>query len=51
MIQNAIAKTHHLVLTSEVYNSMKEFLVGIQAIKNGSIKQQIMADMYKQGLS
>ena len=45
-----IAKSHHALLTSEEYYSMREFCVGSKLIKEESIKEQAAADLRKQGL-
>ena len=46
-----IAATHHTHLTGEEYNSMQAFRAGTRAIKDGSIEQQMVADLRERALS
>ena len=39
------------MLTDEEYVSMQEFCAGSKSIKDGIVKQQIVADLQKRGLS
>lgn len=50
-VLNIIVKTHQLMLTGDEYDSMQEFCAGSKLIKDGSVEQQMVADLCEQGLS
>ena len=50
-VLNVIIKTHHTLLTSAKYDSMREFRAGSVAIKSGSPEEQAVADYRERGLS
>mmetsp|Transcript_16400 Transcript_16400/g.29739 ORF Transcript_16400/g.29739 Transcript_16400/m.29739 type:complete len:83 (-) Transcript_16400:160-408(-) len=44
-VLKVIATTHHARLTGEEYDSMRAFRAGNRAIKDGSVEQQMVADL------
>ena len=50
-VLNVIVKTHHALLTSAEYDSMREFRGDSVAIKSGSPEEQAVADYRERSLS
>ena len=50
-VLHIIVRTHHALLTSAEYDSMREFRAGSAAIKPGSLEEQAVADYRERCLS
>ena len=50
-VENVIADTHHSILIGEEYDPSRAHRPGTRAIEDGSIEQQMVADLRERGLS